>query len=88
MGNKLHLMSINKQGNPITVISEGNSIEIFKKFDDLTNELELQNIFMVNEIRVAKNSFIREFATKKDGWVFTLMTAGDLIENTEVIKNL
>jgi len=88
MGNKLHLMAVNKQGNPITVISEGNPREIFKKFDDLTKELELQNIFMVNEIKITKNSFLREFATKKDGWVFTLMTAGDLIENTEVIKNL
>ena len=43
---------------------------------------------MVNEIKVGLNSFVREFATKKDGWVFTLLTAGDLAENTEVIKNL
>lgn len=88
MSNKLTLMSINKVGNPISIISEGSVKTIMNKFDELTYELEKQEIFMVNEIKVGQNSFVREFATKKDGWVFTLATAGDLIENTNVIENL
>lgn len=88
MTTNLILMSINKVGNPMNIISEGTPRTIFNKFDELTDELEKQNIFMVNEKKLGTNSFIREFATKKDGWVFTLATAGDLVENSEVIENL
>lgn len=88
MSKTLMLMSVNKVGEPVNIISEGKPRMILNKFNELTDELEKQDIFMVNEIKVGLNSFVREFATKKDGWVFTLVTAGDLAENTEVIKNL
>lgn len=88
MNENFLLMSINKVGEPVSVLSEGNIKDIMTKFDELTYVIEEQGVMMVNEVKVGKNSYLREFATKEDGWAFTLITGGNLEENTSVINEL
>lgn len=68
------LISIKKHGNePFEVVSNGEFNTLNNIMNELTNELENRSIFMVNECTITNNSLVREFATKKEGWVMSLL---------------
>jgi hypothetical protein len=68
------LISIKKHGGDLfEVVSKGEYDTLNYIMNELTNELETRDIFMVNECTITNNSLVREFATKKEGWVMSLL---------------
>jgi hypothetical protein len=48
----------------------------YNAFQWTTDEYENRGWMMVNEINVADNTIVREFATEKDGHIFDLIMCG------------
>ena len=44
--------------------------------DDATELYETNGIYLVNEVKVDTNTLVREFATKEDGLVISLIVCG------------
>ena len=50
--------------------------ETYALLDDATEHYETEGIYFVNEIKVDTNTLVREFATKEDGLVISLIVCG------------
>ena len=50
--------------------------ETYALLDDTTEHYETEGIYFVNEIKVDTNTLVREFATKEDGLVISLIVCG------------
>ena len=50
--------------------------ETYALLDDTTEHYETEGIYFVNEIKVDTNTLVREFATKEEGLVVSLIVCG------------
>lgn len=50
--------------------------ETYELLDGATELYETNGIYLVNEVKVDTNTLVREFATKEDGLVISLIVCG------------
>lgn len=50
--------------------------ETYELLDGVTELYETNGIYLVNEVKVDTNTLVREFATKEDGLVISLIVCG------------
>ena len=62
--------------------------ETYELLDGATEIYETNGIYLVNEIKVDTNTLVREFATKEDGLVVSLIVCGGRVQNVSPIQDM
>jgi hypothetical protein len=60
----------------------------YNKLDEATNIYENAGIYLVNEIQCDTHTLVREFATKEDGLVISLILCGGRVQNVSPIQDM
>ena len=62
--------------------------DAYDVLDEATNTYENAGIYLVNEIKHDTHTLVREFATKEDGLVISLILCGGRVQNVSPIQDM